>query len=78
MQGHPIGRARAALRALHRAQRSGEFETDVESNIAESGNLEVAFSFHRHSRARFQCSDVLGLATLKVPSSAQQDETAML
>lgn len=41
--GHPIGRARAALRALHRAQRSGEYETDdVESNMAaESGNLEV-------------------------------------
>ena len=42
--GHPIGRARAALRALHRAQRSGEYETDdVESNAAaESGNLEVS------------------------------------
>lgn len=41
MQGHPIGRARAALRALHRAQRSGELESDIESNVARSGNLEV-------------------------------------
>lgn len=39
--GHPIGRARAALRALHRAQRSGDLESDLESNVAQSGNLEV-------------------------------------
>ena len=42
MQGHPIGRARAALRALHRAQRSGELDDEDVEAYAESGGLEVS------------------------------------
>ena len=50
--GHPIGRARAALRALHRAQRSGDLESDLESNVAQSGNLEVIWIPDRSNDAQ--------------------------
>lgn len=64
--GHPIGRARAALRALHRAQRSGDLETDLESNVDASGNLEDALlnADHEardlHQRANGEGSEIEG------------------
>ena len=41
--GNPISRARAALKALHRAQQSDDPQIDAESNgTAEDGDIEVS------------------------------------
>lgn len=51
--GNPISRARAALKALHRAQQSDDPQVDAESNgTAEDGDIEVSMLSQHLSQGR--------------------------